>query len=190
MKIYPALFLLLLAATPAVARTLTSQVSEVDSIPRIRAQYPVPAEPGQLFYIERSSNSNTVVYALDRDDKGAVNGRAPVTAFWRWYNVDGAKKGLNFAERMMAYGVSNDGIRPGKPITFRVAALPERTMTLDLADPAHPHALIQMEGRSVILDYVYLEVVDGGLLPKVPSVDIFGTDQKTGKAVHEHIIQN
>ena len=102
MKIYPALFLLLLAATPAAARTLTSQVSEVDSIPRIRAQYPVPAEPGQLFYIERSSNSNTVVYALDRDDKGAVNGRAPVTAFWRWYNVDGAKKGLNFAERMMA----------------------------------------------------------------------------------------
>ena len=190
MKIRIALFLMLLATTPAGARLLSSQVSEVGAIPRIHPQYPVPTEPGQLFYIERSSNSNTVVYALDRDDKGVVNASAPVTAFWRWYNVDGAKKGLNFAERMMAYGVSNDGIRSGKLTTFRVAALPERTMTLDLADPAQPRALIQMEGRSVILDYVYLEVVDGGLLPKVPSVDIFGNDQKTGKAVHEHIIQN
>jgi hypothetical protein len=44
-------------------------------------------------------------------------------------------------------------------------------------------------GRTVKLVYVYLQVVEGGLLPKVPSLDIFGIDTSNGRAVHEHLIQ-
>jgi hypothetical protein len=32
--------------------------------------------------------------------------------------------------------------------------------------------------------------VEGGLMPKVPALDIFGIDIANGKAVHEHLIQN
>ena len=43
--------------------------------------------------------------------------------------------------------------------------------------------------HTVKLAYVYLQVVEGGLMPSVPSLDIFGTDTESGKGVHEHLIQ-
>jgi len=149
----------------------------------------VPDEPNQLFYVERSVNSNTVVYAAKVDAHNALNPKMPVEAFWRWYNVDGHRKDLNFIERMMAYGVHVNPSRQNHPITFTIAALPERTLTLDLDDQKRPEALIQIAGRTVKLAYVYLEVVDG-VIPSVPSLDIFGIDKNSGKAVREHVVQN
>ena len=173
----------------ASARQLASSISELDEIPRVRPEYKVPDEPNQLFYVERSVNSNTVVYTANIDAHNAINPKMPVGAFWRWYNVDGHRKDLNFIEKMMAYGVHANSPRQNQPITFTIAALPERTLTLDLDDQKHPEALIQIAGRTVKLAYVYLEVVDG-VIPSVPSLDIFGTDKASGKAVREHVVQN
>jgi hypothetical protein len=149
----------------------------------------VPDESNQLFYVERSVNSNTVVYAARLDAHGSIDLKTPVDAFWRWYNVDGERKNLNLIERMMAYGVRVKPPRPNQPVTFTIAALPERTLTLDLDDHRHPEALIQIGGRTVKLAYVYLEVIDG-IVPKVPSFDIFGIDKASGKAVREHVVEN
>jgi len=173
----------------ADARQLTSLITELDQIPRIRPEFKVPDEPNQLFYVERSVNSNTVVYAARLDAHSTINPKTPVDAFWRWYNVDGHKKDLNFVERIMAYGVRANPPRPNQPVTFTIAALPERTLTLHLDDHKHPEALIQIGGHTVKLAYVYLEVVDG-IVPSVPSFDIFGTDMASGKAVREHVVQN
>jgi hypothetical protein len=173
----------------ASARQLASSVSELDEIPRVHPEYRVPDEPNQLFYVERSVNSNTVVYAAKFDAHNAISQKAPVEAFWRWYNVDGHRKDLNFIERMMAYGVHVNPPRQNHPITFTIAALPERTLTLDLDDQKRPEALIQIAGRTVKLAYVYLEVVDG-VIPSVPSLDIFGIDKNSGKAIREHVVQN
>jgi hypothetical protein len=180
----------ILAIGTGQARTLSSKVTELDQIPRMRAEYKVPEEPNQLFYIERSSNSNTVVYAANLDSQGAIDRNAPVDAFWRWYNVDGHKKPLNFWERKMAYGVTAGAPNKDGSIPFKVAALPERQLTMTLDDKKRPQALIRIGGHSVRLSYVYLEVVDGGLMPSIPSLDIFGTDIASGKAIHEHIVQN
>ena len=184
------LSLFLLLALPADARQLSSQVTELDAVPRLRPEYAVPDEPDMLFYIERSTNSNTVVYAARRGTNGALDSGTPVEAFWRWFNVDGAKKPLNFIERMMAYGVKIDRVVPGHPVTFEITSLPERALTLDLDDKKHPEALIQMGSHTARLVYVYLNVIEGGLMPKVPSLDIFGIDKSSGKALHEHIVQN
>jgi hypothetical protein len=184
------LSLLLLLTLPAGARQLSSQVTEMDAVPRLRPEYPAPDEPDMLFYIERSTNSNTVVYAARRDAHGALDTATPVEAFWRWFNVDGAKKPLNFIERMMAYGVKAAPVAAGHPVTFQITSLPERTLTLDLDKDKQPEALIQIGTHTARLVYVYLNVVEGGLVPKVPSLDIFAVDKNTGKALREHIVQN
>jgi hypothetical protein len=183
------LCLALLTALPAAARDFTSSVSESAEIPRLRPEFKVPDEPNQLFYVQRSPNSNTVIYAARLDSAGGFDAKNPVEAFWRKFNIDGARQPLNFMERMLAYGVRIDARKPGQPITFRIAALPERTLTLTLDAQKKPQALMQIAGRSVKIAYVYLHVVEGGLLPQVPVVDIFGTDLASGKAVHEHLIQ-
>ena len=174
----------------AAARQLSSQVTEIDEIPRVRPEFKVPDDPDMLFYVERSPNANTVVYAVRRDAHGEVDSDTPVEGFWRWFNVDGQKKALNFVERMMAYGVRINRPARGQPVTFQVAALPERVLTLDLDDKKRPKALIQIGNHTARLVYVYLNVIEGGVMPTVPSLEIFAIDKSSGKALHEHIGQN
>jgi hypothetical protein len=181
--------LILTANVEAYGRESTNQVTELDQILRVRPEFPVPNEPNMLFYIERSVNSNTVVYAANLDPHGRINPKEPVNAYWRWYNVDGHKKPLIFIERMLAYGVksiTHDG--PHGAVTFKVAAVPERRIVLDLDGHGRPEASMQIGGRWVKLVYIYLQVDDSGFLPKVPALDIFGIDKLTGKALREHII--
>jgi len=185
-------FALMAAALTAAADAggMSSEVKELDQIPRLHPEYPVPAEPHQLFYIERSSNSNTVVYAANLDQNGKLSQDEPVVAFWRWYHGGGHKKDLNFAERMMAYGIKtvrHDG--PNGSYSFKVAAMPERTLYAGLDAKGNPEVFTRMGTHWATLSYVYLQVVDKGLLPDVPSLDLFGIDRESGKALHEHLVR-
>ncbi|MDR3527615.1 MAG: DUF4833 domain-containing protein [Rhizomicrobium sp.] len=182
---------LLALMVPALGATMKSEISELDKIPRVHPEYPVPNEPNQVFYIERSSNSNTVVYSANLASDGKLNRDEPIIGYWRWYNVDGHKKDLNFAERMMAYGikaVKHDG--PNGAYSFKLAAMAERTLYIGQDGKGVPEVFGKIGNRWAKLSYIYLEVIDKGLLPQVPSLDIYGTDHETGKALHEHIIRN
>jgi Domain of unknown function (DUF4833) len=183
------LILALLVALPAEARDFTSNVTESADVAQLRPEFKIPDEPNQLFYVQRSPNSNTVVYAARLDGQGNFDARAPVDAFWRKFNIDGSKQSLNFMERMMAYGVKVNPQKSGRPITFTIAALPERLLTLSMDAQHHPMATMQIGGRTVRVAYVYLQVMEGGLMPSVPSLDVLGTDLASGRCVHEHLIQ-
>jgi uncharacterized protein DUF4833 len=174
----------------AAARTLSSQLEVFDKVPTVRPEFPVPSEPNQLFYIQRSVNDNTVIYAANLDGRGHLDRDKPVNVYWRWYNVDGHKKPLNFLERMMAYGVRTVSTRSGNAgIGVRLAALPERELTLDEDDKGKPEAVLQMGNHLARLVYVYLQVDDHGFMPSVKAIDVFGIDKLTGKALREHIVQ-
>jgi len=188
-KLFLTLVLLAALAMPAEARELISVVSESDEIARMRPEFKIPDEPNQLFYVQRSPNSNTVVYAARLDGRGNLDASTPVEAFWRKFNIDGSKQPLNFIERMIAYGVKLDGRKDGRSASFSIAALPERKLTVSLDGQHRPQALMQVGGHKVKVAYVYLHVVEGGLLPKVPDLDVFGMDVASGKAIREHLIQ-
>ena len=181
--------LIALLAAPAQAREFSSTITESAEIVRLRPEFKTPDEPDQLFYVQRSPNANTVVYAARLDAKGNFDSRAPVEAFWRKFNIDGGKKNLNFIERMMAYGVRMMAAKKDQPITFTIAALPQRKLTLGWDAQHHPQATMQAGNRIMKLIYVYLQVDESGLMPDVPSLDIIGTDIATGKAIREHLIQ-
>jgi hypothetical protein len=181
--------LVLLAAFPAEARDFASTVTESADIARLRPEFKIPEERDQLFYVQRSPNANTVVYAARLDAQGNFDARTPVDAFWRKFNIDGSKQPLNFIERMMAYGVKVNARGTREPLTFTIAALPERPLTLGFDAQHHPQATMPIGGHTVKVSYVYLRVAEGGLLPSVPSLDILGTDIASGKAIHEHLIQ-
>ena len=189
----PLVLIALLTALPVVtlpvnARDFSSSVSESNEIVHLRPEFKVPDEPNQLFYVQRSPNSNTVVYAAKLDTKGNFDTRTPVEAFWRKFNIDSGKKSLNFIERMMAYGVRVTA-KAGQPVTFTIAALPQRKLTLSWDAQHRPQATMAIGSRTVKLSYVYLQVEEGGLMPDVPALDIVGTDIASGKAIREHLIQ-
>jgi hypothetical protein len=187
-------FFAILMALPVLtlrveARDFSSNVTESAEIQQLRPEFKVPDEPNQLFYVQRSPNANTVVYAAKLDAQGNFDSRNPVEAFWRKFNIDGSKQPLNFMERMMAYGVRLSPRKAKEPITFAIASLPQRKLSLGWDAQHHPQATMTIGGRMVKLAYVYLHVVEGGLMPSVPELDIFGTDLVNGKAVHEHLIE-
>lgn len=174
------------ANTEAAARSLSITVEEVDHIPRLRAAFPVPNEPNMLFYIQRSVNANTVVYVAPAECRGTAD---PVNVYWRLYNVDGHTRSLNFVERVLAYGVNSVVVRPAPAATsFRIAAIPELELLLEQDTTGHPEAVMQFAHRSARLVYVYLQVDDHGIMPQVTALDLFGIEQGTGKALHEHVI--
>lgn len=177
------------ATLPVSARDFSSSISESNEIVHLRPEFKVPDEPNQLFYVQRSPNANSVVYAAKLDAKGNFDSRNPVDAFWRKFNIDGSKKNLNFIERMMAYGVRVVTSKTGQPVSFTIAALPQRRLTLGWDEHHRPQATLSVDNRTVKLAYVYLQVEEGGLMPDVPSLDIVGTDIASGKAVREHLIQ-
>ena len=174
---------------PAEARDFTSTITESAAITQIRPEFKRPDEPNQLFYVQRSPNANTVIYAARLDAKGAPDAREPVEGFWRKFNIDGSKQPLNFIERMMAYGVKQARTGKNGVTTFTIAALPERSITLNMDAAGKPQALMQAGKHTIKVSYVYLHVVEGGLMPEVPEVDIFGTDIASGKAIHEYLVQ-
>jgi hypothetical protein len=184
-----ALYLSCVAYAEAEALELASSVTELGQIPRMRPEYPVPNEPNMLYYIQRSVNSNTVIYAAHIDSRGGIDPDAPVDAYWRWYNVDGHRKPLNLIERMIAYGVRPVGRGgPGGAVAFKVAGLPQREILVVQDKEGRPEALVQFGNRWTKLVYVYLQVDDSGLLPKVTAMDFFGIDKLTGKPLREHVI--
>ncbi|RZJ87626.1 MAG: DUF4833 domain-containing protein [Chryseobacterium sp.] len=67
--------------------------------------YPIPTgDPNQLFYLQRTSNSNTVVYGLNYKN-GALDPEEPVNAYWIRYADQGQKSDLTFLQRHFAYGI-------------------------------------------------------------------------------------
>ena len=184
-----AILLAMLVVLPAQARDFSSSIGESDQVTHLRPEFKVPDEPNQLFYVQRSPNSNTVVYTARLDAQGNLDAKTPVEAFWRKFNIDGSKQPLNFIERMMAYGVKMGPRKQGQPMTFTIAALPQRRLTLSLDAQHRPQATMAIGSHTVKVVYVYLQVMEGGLVPSVPSLDVFGIDAASGKAIHEHLIQ-
>jgi hypothetical protein len=149
--------------------------------PEARADGPC----GPLFVVERSVNANVVVYEAVRGADGRMDPKKPIRVFWRMYAEDGREAGLNFFERIRAYGVEVAG-HPG-PDTFllRMKAFPGRPLVLrDQGGCAE--VVTEIGGRKAVLSRVFVSSTRG-LFPSVAFVDVFGKDAETEAPLAEHI---
>jgi len=163
------------ALTLAASATAAPQLDLVSrdtsaALPVVRPDFQVPNDSGQVFYIQRSPNANTVVYGT-RVAGGRIDPAAPVSGYWRRFNTDGATKALGGFERRMAYGVESRPIGDG---TYSVSftALPAKTMTLRM-EAGRPALFMPMGDAEAKLIYAYLDVEDG-LIPSVKGLRIVG----------------
>jgi hypothetical protein len=62
--------------------------------------YPTPpASINRLFYVQRTPNSNTIVYDLNIANDGKPDVQDPVKVYWIKYAENGQKEELNFIQR-------------------------------------------------------------------------------------------
>jgi hypothetical protein len=178
----------LLGSVPAAARDLVSEVTELDHMPLLPGHFPVPSDPNMLFYVQRSTNANTIVYAANLTAPGQIDPKKPVDAYWRRYAESGERRALYFFERILAFGVSSNPI-PGHANEFEadVVAYPERKFSVNIGKSGLPEAILQIGGHSAKLVSAYLQLDESGLIPSLVYCDIYGIDQANGQVLHERL---
>lgn len=164
-----------------------SVVTEVATLPVVRPEFPVPSDPGQVFYLQRSSNSNTVVYAARFTQDGRLDPREPLVAYWRRFNTTGEQLPLKMIEDSFAFGVRSRATSDPDVFRIHIVSYSERPATLRLVEPGRAELLLPVGGRTMRMAYAYAEVDESGLMPSVREVLVMGHDADSGKPLVERI---
>ena len=144
-----------------------------------------------LFVIERSKNANKVHYVARCTEKGVLDARKPVHAFWINWEKDSTGKNredLNFIEKRMAYGFSVDRSRSPHSCTIKLVCFKNRPIRVCLNEgTARAETIIN--GQSARLNKISVVTREKNtIVPHVLSVTICGTDAETGEEITETII--
>jgi len=155
----------------------------------LRPGYRIPpaAEGRRLFYIQRSLNTNTVVYVARLREDGRLEPRRPVAAFWRVFERGGRRSALTWAEARLAYGVRAEPMGGGR-FRLHLVSRPGRSAELyqDPGGGLHLEGTVAGRRAELICAFVQLED-DRAALPEVAYVDLYGRDLATGTLLHERI---
>jgi hypothetical protein len=152
--------------------------------------FPIPADtPNQLFYIQRSNNSNTVMYDANLLKNNTLNSKDPVHTYWIRYAEGGKVAELSTIQRTLAYGLHTSKIKNAvESYEGYFFAYRKRKFIVKLDPNKQPIALFQINGKMQILDHVWVQVEEAGLTPKIPYIELFGRDQKSGLSVYEKFV--
>lgn len=152
-----------------------------------RERFPIPpASANRLFYIQRSSNANTVVYDANILANKSLNPNQPVHTYWIRYADQGQKEELNLIQRTLAYGLYTNKIKDeinsfeGYFLAYR-----KRKFVVKLNAKHQAIALFPINGKLQILERVFVSVDESGFTPAVNYIELFGKDELTNKDVYE-----
>jgi hypothetical protein len=153
----------------------------------IKTVYPVPpVNSGSLFYLQRTSNLNTIVYDLNINSDGKPDEDEPIKAYWIRYSEKGQKQDLNYIQRKFAYGVSSKQLN-GEKYDIRFVSYKKYPLTLMKAADGKYHIFALIAQKQVILNRIFVKIEGGSFwLPNVVYVEVKGTDPVTGREIVEH----
>jgi hypothetical protein len=151
------------------------------------AAAPGPSCAPELFRIGRSTNANEVVYSA-RMEGGALDADDPLSVEWHMLAEDGHREGLNFIEKLMAYGFSVDAAESGDGFVVVLKAKKDRPVLLAMRAGC-PAALVTIAGKQALLRRIFVQAESGGgIIPSVAWADLEGADPVTGAPVKERVI--
>ena len=183
------LLLLFYSSSFAFAHDAKYKLAATDSaknLPKPKAVYPVPpVNANSLFYVQRTSNFNTIVYDLNLGNDGKPDNEEPVKAYWIRYAEKGQKEDLSYVQRKFAYGLTSKPLDNGK-FDIRFVSYKKFPLTLMKATDGKYHIFALISQKQIMLNRIFVKIEGGSFwLPKVTYVELKGTDQVTGKEIVE-----
>lgn len=150
-------------------------------------KFPIPAgNPKQMFYLQRTSNSNTIVYELNYKN-GALDQDDPIHVFWIRYGEEGQKEELNFIQRKFAYGLKANFISKDK-FKLNFVSYKKYAMYLMKGADNKYNVYANINQKHAILDRIFVKINGGSLFsPNIEYVEIKGIDPLTGLEVKERM---
>lgn len=156
----------------------------------ISERFPIPPDsPIRLFYIQRSSNANTVIYDANLLANKTLNPDNPIHTYWIRYAEKGEKEELTTIQKTLAYGLYTDAIK-GDQNTYEgyFLAYRKRKFVVKLDTKGQPIALFPINGKLQILKRVFVSVDDSKFITHINYIDLYGKDQNNGKDLFERFI--
>ena len=149
--------------------------------------FPVPSGiPHQLFYLQRTPNTNTVIYELNYTN-GQVDSLKPVHVFWIRYPEHGQQQELSAIQRKFAYGIESKWIGP-EQYELHFLAYKKRVMILKKSTDNKYHVFTEVNQKNIIISRIFLQINGGSLFkPNIEYVEFRGIDTATGLAVEERV---
>jgi len=177
----PFLVLLILSG----AASAGSADKHADSL-KAPLNYPKPpATAGRLFYVQRTSNTNTIVYDINTGTDGKPDADNPVKAYWIRYAEKGQKEDLNYIQRKFAYGLTSKLLNNGS-YDIRFVSYKKFPLTLMKASDGKYHIFAFISQKQIILNSVFVKIEGGSFwFPNVVYVEVNGTDPQTGREMIE-----
>lgn len=140
----------------------------------------------KLFVIERSQNANYVEYDMQTAAGGATDPKEPVVAYWIMGAEKGQREALSWAEKK-AFGFTVKPLAATSP-GFELALKASKGRTIGLYPSAGKwRAVMFIANKSAFLTKMFVQVHEGGLIPSVDYIDVFGVDVSTGAPLRERI---
>lgn len=150
-------------------------------------KFPVPGgNSNQLFYLQRTPNTNTVVYELNYDKSG-LNEEEPVHVYWIRCNEQGQQEELNFVQRKFAYGIKAALISKDK---YKLHFVSYKKFQMHLIKGANNkyNVFATINQKQAILSRIFVKINGGSFwTPKVEYVEVAGADPATGKKVMQRM---
>lgn len=154
--------------------------------------YPTPPDKFErLFYIQRTGNTNTIVYDVNFSAHKTINANTPINAYWIRYADNGETKPLSYIQKTFAYGTKSKKLVADNTFEFNLVSYSKKKMTLALDNNGKPCVFTDINGRKIQLEHIFVKTEGGSMLSFVPNVqyvEIFGKDPNTGAAIYEKII--
>lgn len=157
-----------------------------------KKEFPKPDKiSNMLFYVQRTFNTNTLIYELNFDEKQGLNEAEPIKTYWINYATNKSTEPLNYIQRKYAYGLEVKLIdAEKKSYVFNFVSYKKKKLYL-LKSPIDNkyHVFCDISGKTVALDRIFIQIEGGSFwVPHVRYIDISGKDLVKNEEVAERVI--
>lgn len=145
--------------------------------------FPVPrGNNKQLFYLQRTANTNTIICELNYKKNGELDETDPVHVFWIRYPEGGMKKELSYIQRVFAYGIKSQMVAKDS-YKLNFVSYKKRPLYLMRSPKDNQYKVYAtINNQQAVLSRIFIKV-DGGTFwsPNVIYMEMKGVDEQTGK---------
>ncbi len=174
-----------MANAKPILDVVSTQTSK--TLPKANLDFPHPREQHQVFFVQRTTNANTIVYVARFDDNGDLNPQNPIDVYWRRFAGTGKIKDLRWYERTFGFGVRTRPLPDSDGYRVAMNAVKDHPLELRQSAPFEAALWTTQNNRDFRLVYGYLDIDASGMIPKVTSMRLFSTDPETGLYITHNI---
>ncbi|WP_054004334.1 DUF4833 domain-containing protein [Shimia sp. SK013] len=173
----------LLSASDLSAKPRLTVVSTTTSatLPSANPAFQHPNDRHQVFFLQRNTNANTIVWVAQFDQDGLLNPDRPITGYWRRFAGRGHVMAFRWYERMFGFGTKSRALADGTGFEVRFNGIKSEQLLLKQNGPFDATLYTRQNGRDIEMIYGYLDVDESGLLPRVVRLRLYTSDPKTGQ---------